>query len=251
MAGALAGKIALVTGSSSGIGAAAAIALAGAGAQTVLVARRVERLNDLVRQIEDNGGSALAMPGDVTDEQVANRVIADTLGRFGRLDILINSAGMIDSGGIESTDSARYRRVLETNFMSALYTSRAVIAPMRAQGGGDIVNISSIAGRRAAVLFNAYTASKFALTGMTEAMRIEVGKQGIRVCIIEPGATTTEVHEGISDPTYKKVIHEHVNKEGAMKPEDVAAAILMVVSLPPRANVSMLLIRPTIDTAAS
>jgi NADP-dependent 3-hydroxy acid dehydrogenase YdfG len=120
---------------------------------------------------------------------------------------------------------------------------------MRTQGGGDIVNISSTAGRRAAVLFNAYSASKFALTAMTEALRQEVGRQGIRVCIIEPGATSTEVSEGVADPAYRKFIHEHVTKEGAMKPEDVAAAILFAVSLPPRANVSQLLIRPTIDTA--
>jgi NADP-dependent 3-hydroxy acid dehydrogenase YdfG len=87
------------------------------------------------------------------------------------------------------------------------------------------------------------------LTGMTEAMRQEVGRYGIRVCIIEPGATTTEVSAGVGDPNYRKFIQEHVSKEGAMKPEDVAGAILFVVSLPPRANVSQLLIRPTIDVA--
>jgi NADP-dependent 3-hydroxy acid dehydrogenase YdfG len=206
-------------------------------------------LASLVRQIEESGGKALALPGDVADEQVAQRAVTETLQRLGRIDILVNSAGIIDSGGVENADTARWRRVLEVNLMASLYTSRAVIGPMRAQGSGDIINISSTAGRRAAVLFNAYSASKFGLTAMTEAMRQEVGRYGIRVCIIEPGATTTEVHEGITDPTFRKSIREHVNKEGAMMPEDVAAAILLVVSLPPRANVSQLLIRPTIDTA--
>jgi NADP-dependent 3-hydroxy acid dehydrogenase YdfG len=150
---------------------------------------------------------------------------------------------------VENADTARYRRVIDINLMASLYTSRAVIGPMRAQGGGDIINISSTAGRRAAALFNAYAASKFGLTGMTEAMRQEVGRYGIRVCIIEPGATETEVAVGIGDPKFRQFISDHVSKEGAMKPEDVAGAILFVVSLPPRANVSQLLIRPTIDTA--
>jgi NADP-dependent 3-hydroxy acid dehydrogenase YdfG len=245
----LTGRVALVTGASSGIGAAAAEALAAAGATVALVARRADRLDTLVSQIEERGGKAISLPGDVIDEQLAQGVVTETLRRFGRLDILVNSAGIIDSGGVENADTARYRRVLDINLMASLYTSRAVIGPMRAQGGGDIVNISSIAGRRAAVLFNAYSASKFALTAMTEALRQEVGRQGIRVCIIEPGATTTEVSEGIVDPNFRKSIREHVSKEGAMKPEDVAAAILLVVSLPPRANVSQLMIRPTIDTA--
>jgi NADP-dependent 3-hydroxy acid dehydrogenase YdfG len=249
MAGILAGKIALVTGASSGIGAAAAEALASAGATVVIAARRVDRLEALVHQIESRGGKAFAVPGDVTDEETALGLVTGTVSRFGRLDILVNSAGVIDSGGVENADMARYRRVVDINLLGSLYTCHAAIGPMRAQGGGDIINISSTAGRRAAALFNAYAASKFALTGMTEAMRQEVGRYGIRVCIIETGATTTEVSAGVGDPNYRKFIQEHVSKEGAMKPEDIAGAILFVVSLPPRANVSQLLIRPTIDVA--
>jgi NADP-dependent 3-hydroxy acid dehydrogenase YdfG len=245
----LAGRVALVTGASSGIGAAAAAALAAAGATVAMVARRADRLNTLVGQIEGGGGRALALPGDVTDERVAQAVVTETLSRFGRLDILVNSAGIIDAGGVENAVTEQYRRVLDINLMASLYTSRAVIGPMRAQGGGDIINISSIAGRRAAALFNAYSASKFALTAMTEALRQEVARHGIRVCIIEPGATTTEVSAGVSDPTSRKFIAAHVSKEGAMKPEDVAAAIVFVAALPPRANVSELLIRPTSDAA--
>ena len=246
----LAGKIALVTGASSGIGAAAAVALAAAGATVAVVARRADRLETLVREIEDRGGSALALPGDVVDEKVAQGVVTETIRRFGRLDILVNSAGIIDAGGVENAVTEQYRRVMDVNLMASLYTSRAVIGPMRAQGGGDIINISSIAGRRAAALFNAYSASKFALTAMTEALRQEVARHGIRVCIIEPGATTTEVSAGVSDPTSREFIAAHVSKEGAMKPEDVAAAIVFVAALPPRANVSELLIRPTSDAAA-
>jgi NADP-dependent 3-hydroxy acid dehydrogenase YdfG len=248
MAGTLAGKIALVTGASSGIGAAAAEVLASAGATVVVAARRVDRLEALVHQIESRGGKAFALPGDVTDEQTAQGLVTGTVSRFGRLDILVNSAGVIDSGGVENADMARYRRVVDINLLGTLYTCHAAIGPMRAQGGGDIINISSTAGRRAAALFNAYAASKFGLTGMTEAMRQEVGRYGIRVCIVEPGATTTEVADGIVDPAMRKAMQEHVSKEGALEAQDVAAAIMFVLSLPARANVSQLMIRPTIDT---
>jgi NADP-dependent 3-hydroxy acid dehydrogenase YdfG len=247
--GPLAGRVALVTGASSGIGAAAAVALGAAGAAVAVAARRADRLEELVHKIAAAGGKAIALPGDVTDEKVAEGVVTQTLERLGRVDILVNSAGVIDSGGVENADLARWRHVLEINLLASLYTCRAVIGPMRAQGGGDIVNISSTAGRRAANLFNAYSASKFGLTGMTEAMRQEVGRYGIRVCIIEPGATTTEVAAGVGDPNYRKFIEQHVTKEGSMMPEDVAAAIVFAVSLPPRANVSQLLIRPTTDVA--
>lgn len=248
MAGTLAGRVALVTGASSGIGEGAAIALAEAGAAVAVAARRADRLEVLVQKINAAGGKALALPGDVTDEAVARDIVAQTVERFGRLDILVNSAGVIQAGGVENADTEQWRRVIAINLLATLYTCTAAIGPMRAQGGGDIINVSSTAGRRAAGIFGPYSTSKFGLTGMTEGLRQEVGKHGIRVCIIEPGATTTEVSDSITDPNYRKAIHEHVNKEGAMKPEDVAAAIVFVVSLPRRANVSELLIRPTIDT---
>jgi NADP-dependent 3-hydroxy acid dehydrogenase YdfG len=244
MTGSLAGRVALVTGASAGIGEAAAVALAAAGATVAAVARREDRLKALVRKIEDAGGSAIALPGDVAGETLAKGVVAGAVQR----DVLVNSAGLIQSGGVEKSDTAHWRQLLEVNLLASLYTSQAAIGPMRAQGGGDIINISSTAGRRASAVFPAYSASKFGLTAMTEAMRQEVGRYGIRVCIIEPGATTTEVAEGIADPAVRRAMQEHIGKEGALHPQDVAAAILFVLSLPPRANVSQLMIRPTIDS---
>lgn len=246
---ALNGRVALITGASSGIGEAAALALAAAGAQVAVSARRAERLDKLVAQIEAAGGKALALPGDAADEAFARRIVADTLQHFGRLDILVNSAGIIQAGGVENANLDEWRRVLEVNLLATLYTCSAAITPMRQQGGGDIINISSIAGRRAAGAFGPYSTSKFGLNAMTEGMRQEVGRHGIRVCIIEPGATTTEVFENVSNPSVRDTMRQHVSKEGAMKAEDVAAAIVFIASLPPRANVSELLIRPTIDVA--
>jgi NADP-dependent 3-hydroxy acid dehydrogenase YdfG len=250
VAGTLAGRVALVTGASSGIGEGAAIALAEAGASVAVSARRADRLEALVKKIEAAGGKALALPGDAIEESVARGIVEQTVKHFGRLDILVNSAGVIAPGGVENADTEQWRRVIQINLLSTLYTCTAAIGHMRAQGGGDIINISSIAGRRAAGVFGPYSTSKFGLTGMTEGMRQEVGKYGIRVCIVEPGATSTEVSESIADPNYRKAIHDHVNKDGAMKPEDVAAGIVFVVSLPRRANVSELLIRPTSDVLA-
>jgi len=249
MTGALSGRVALVTGASSGIGEAAAVALAAAGAAVAVTARRADRLQQLVQRIESGGGRAVALPANVAEERAAKGVVADTVARLGRLDILVNSAGVIQAGGVEHADLDEWRRVIEINLLAALYTSHAAIPHMKSQGGGDIVNISSTAGRRASADFLPYSVSKFGLTALNDGMRQELGQQGIRVCIIEPGATTTEVAEGITDTASRDRIRKHVSKDGAMKPEDIAAAIMLAVCLPRRANVVQLQIRPTIDVS--
>ena len=247
MTGPLSGRVALVTGASSGIGEAAAVALAAAGAAVAVTARRADRLQQLVQRIESGGGRAIALPANVAEERAAKGVVAGTVDRLGRLDILVNSAGVIQAGGVEHANLDEWRRVIEINLLAALYTSHAAIPHMKSQGGGDIVNISSTAGRRASADFLPYSVSKFGLTALNDGMRQELGQQGIRVCIIEPGATTTEVAEGITDAASRDRIRKHVSKDGAMKPEDIAAAIMLAVCLPRRANVVQLQIRPTID----
>jgi NADP-dependent 3-hydroxy acid dehydrogenase YdfG len=246
--GVLTGKTALVTGASSGIGRSTALALAEAGASVALVARRAERLKDLAAQIEADGGQALARAADVTDEQDASRAVQDAVDHFGRLDILVNAAGMTQTGKVENGDLADWRYVFELNFWAAFSTARAAIPALKANGGGDIVNISSTAGRRAVgATFGPYAASKFALTAFNESLRAEVTLAGIRVSIIEPGATATEIHEHIKDEKIREFTRKHVEKDGAMLADDVAAAVVFVVSLPPRVNVSQLVIRPSVD----
>ena len=248
MTGVLTGKTALVTGASSGIGRSTALALAEAGAGVALVARRAERLKDLAAQIEADGGQALARAADVTDEQDASRAVEDAVGHFGGLDILVNAAGMTQVGKVEDADLADWRYVFDLNFWAGLYTARAAIPALKANGGGDIVNISSTAGRRAVgATFGPYAASKFALTAFNESLRAEVTLAGIRVAIIEPGATATEIHEHIKDEKVREFTRNHVEKDGAMQADDVAAAVVFVVSLPSRVNVSQLVIRPTVD----
>lgn len=244
----LAGKVALVTGASSGIGEAAALALAEAGVTVAVSARRTDRLESLVERITAAGGNALALASDMAVEAEAFKAVDDTVARLGRIDILVNSAGMIQSGGVESLSLDEWRRVIDINLLGTLYTCKAAIPHMKAAGGGDIINISSTAGRKAGALFGSYCTSKFGLTGLTEGLRQEVGGAGIRVCIIEPGATETEVAGNISDPAMRAAMELHVSKDGAMQPSDIADAILFMTSLPRRANVCQIQIRPTIDT---
>jgi len=243
-------RVALVTGASSGIGEGTAIALAQAGATVVLCARRAERLATLVQRIETQGGTALAMPGDMTVEAEAIKVVEETVARLGRIDILINSAGVMQAGGIEHCNLDEYRRVFDINLFATLYCCNAAVPHMLARGGGDIVNISSLAARKGGPQTSAYSASKHAVNAMTDAMRQELGDRNIRVSILMPGATTTEVGDHISDPNWRKAIQAHVGKEGAVLPAEIGETIVFMLSLPRRVNISEISVRPTIDTSA-
>ena len=147
MAATLAGKVALVTGASSGIGEAAALALAAAGAWVAISGRRTANLAALAERIAAAGGRALALPGDVAVEAEATKSVEDTVARLGRIDILVNSAGVNEAGGVEALSLDKWRKVIDINLMGTLYTCAAAFPHMKAQGGGDIVNISSTSGR--------------------------------------------------------------------------------------------------------
>jgi NADP-dependent 3-hydroxy acid dehydrogenase YdfG len=249
MAESLANHVALVTGASSGIGAATAIALGAAGATVVAVARRTDRLQKTVDRIQAAGGRAILLTGDVSEESVATKVVAETVARCGRLDILVNSAGVIQSGNVGDADTAQWRRVIEVNLLAALYTCHAALGPMRAQGSGNIVNIGSLACRTTSPVYNSYATSKFALNALTDGLRQEAGPHGVRVCMIAPGPTKTEVAEGISDPDHREAIRAYTHQTGALEPADVAAAVVFIVGAPPRVNISELWIRATADVA--
>jgi NADP-dependent 3-hydroxy acid dehydrogenase YdfG len=249
MSNTLTGRVALVTGASSGLGEATALALAEAGVKVAVSARREDRLAALVAKIKAAGGEAIALVGDVTDEAMARDAVTQTVKQWGRIDILVNSAGAMQLGTVENANIAHWRNLMDLNLFATLYTCTEAIKHMRAQGGGDIINISSTAGRRARPQVSPYSTSKVALNAMTECMRQEVGALGIRVCVVEPGSTTTEISENIEDAGMREMLRNRLNRDGAMKPEDVAAAIMLAVSLPPRANLAEILIIPTSDNA--
>jgi NADP-dependent 3-hydroxy acid dehydrogenase YdfG len=246
----LSGKVALVTGASSGIGEAAAFELAKAGATVAVAARRAERLAGLVGRIEEEGGKALALAGDMTVEAEAIKAVEDTVAQLGRIDILINSAGVMQAGGIEGVDLDEYRRVFDINVFATLYCSAAAVTHMLKQGGGDIVNVTSLAGRKGGPETSAYSASKHAANSMTDAMRQELGNRNIRVAILMPGATTTEVGDSITNPEWRKAIQAHVSKDGAVQPSEIGETIVFMLAMPRHVNISEISIRPTIDTTA-
>lgn len=246
----LEGRIALVTGASSGIGEGIALALAGAGATVAVSARRKQRLASLAQRIEAAGGKALVLAGDMTVEAEAIKAVEDTVAQLGRIDILINSAGVMQAGGIENCDLDEYRRVFDINLFATLYCCRAAVPHMLAQGGGDIVNISSLAGRKGGPMTSAYSASKHAVNSLSDGMRQELGDRNIRVSILMPGATTSEVADNISNPEWRNAIRAHVSKEGAVLPAEIGATVVFMLSLPRRVNISEISVRPTIDTTA-
>jgi NADP-dependent 3-hydroxy acid dehydrogenase YdfG len=239
------GKIALVTGASSGIGAATALLLAREGASVAAVARRADRLEELVHNIAAAGGRGVAFAADVADRDSGEAVFQQVLAHFGQVDILVNSAGIMRPGNTETSDPGDWRDMFDINVLGTMYMSRAALPGMRERRDGHIVIVSSTAGRYAAAGNVGYSASKHAVNAFSEAMRQEVAAHGIRVTLIEPGATSTEVAQSIPDPNARDFIAQHVSKTGSMCAEDVGGAILYVLKQPPNVNVRELWIAPT------
>ena len=191
--------------------------------------------------------SARTLPGDAVDAAFAQSAVEQVIAHFGQLDILVNSAGIIQASTIENADLDEYRRVMDVNVMATLYTCRAAVPHMKARRTGDIINITSQAGRKVAPVFNSYSASKHAANALTEALRREVGEHGVRVSILMPGATQSEVAENMTDPGFKAFMRNHVSKEGVVMPEDIADTIVLMCALPRRAHISEVTVRPTND----
>jgi NADP-dependent 3-hydroxy acid dehydrogenase YdfG len=238
-------KIALITGASSGIGYSTAELLAREGWVVAAVARRADRLDALVRRIENAGGRAAAFVADVAKEHEAKALAQRVLTRYGRVDVLVNSAGIVRPDAVESADPAHWREMIDINLLSAMYLSQAVIPGMRARSDGHIVNVSSTAGRIVGVGHSGYVASKHAVNAFSEALRQEVAPFNIRVTIIEPGATDTEVGESIPGASARDAMRAHTSKDGSMQPEDVAGAVAFAIRQPPNVNVREIWMAPT------
>jgi len=248
MAGTLDGTVALVTGASSGIGEATAVALAAHGAHVALVARRRDRLDALAARIRAAGGEALVLEADVTDEHRARAVVADTVAHFGRLDTLVNNAGVMLLGPIPDADVGEWKRMLDLNVSALMYCTNAALAHLLQaasagpRGVADLVNVSSVAGRNARAGAGVYNATKFAVGAFSEALRQEVTKKQLRVSLIEPGETATELREQNRPEIQAKL---PPRSEYPLQAVDVADAIAYVVTRPPHVAINEVLIRPT------
>ena len=184
--------VVIVTGASAGIGRETALEFARQGARVVLAARREDRLHALATEIAALGGEALVAPTDVARSADIDRLVRVTLDRFGRIDVLVNNAGFGFSGTIEETTEADMRELMDVNYMSAFNATRAVLPHMRARRRGHIVNVASVVGKIAFPFHGAYSATKFAMIAMTEALRGELDGSGVTATVVLPGTTRTE-----------------------------------------------------------
>ena len=239
----LADDVAIVTGASSGIGEATAAALAAEGASVVLAARRAEELEALADRIESNGGEALAVPTDVTEEEDIDALVEETTDEYGGVDILVNNAGVMLLEPLERADRSNLRQMVEVNLLGLMNLTHAVLPIMQSQESGHIVNVSSVAGREASANSSGYNATKFGVNAFTEAVRQEVTEEGIRSTIIEPGAVETELATHIPD---EQVIEQFAEMDlPTLHPDDIARSIVYATSQPPRVDVNEIMIRPT------
>jgi NADP-dependent 3-hydroxy acid dehydrogenase YdfG len=241
----LEGKVALVTGASSGIGEATAIALAEAGAAVAIGARRRDRLDALATKLRDGGARVLQLDLDVTDEQACSAAVARTREELGGLDVLVNNAGVMLLGTIVGADTEDWRRMLHTNVLGLMYMTAAAVEGMVEQGAGDIVNMSSVAGRQARKGAGVYNASKWAVNAFSESLRQEVTGRGVRIGLVEPGAVDTELTDHITQPDAKAASVQMYSSMRSLEPADIARAVLYLVTQPPHVAVNEVLVRPT------
>jgi clavulanate-9-aldehyde reductase len=243
----LQGRTVAITGASSGIGEATALACARAGAAVALAARREDRINDLAKRIEDEGGRAVALPTDVSDERQARAFVEHAYEQLGGLDVLINNAGVMLLGPIPGADTDEWRRMIDANVYGVLYCTHAALPVMLQNGSGHIVNVSSVAGRVARAFSGVYNLTKWGVNAFSEALRQEVTGQGIRVTIVEPGAVATEL-PGHNKPEVIEAMRASFEGTTPLEADDIARAIVYAIAQPPNVSLNEVLIRPTSQT---
>jgi len=244
MVGELTGKVVAVTGASSGIGEATALVCARAGAAVALAARRGERIDELAQRIAGEGGRAIAVRADVGEEQQARDFVRRAHDQLGRLDVLVNNAGVMLLGAIADAPTEEWRRMIDANVYGVLYCTHAALPLMAAQGGGHIVNVSSVAGRIARQGSGVYNLTKFGVGAFSEALRQEGVALGVRVTLIEPGAVDTEL-AGHNRPEVLEQIRQRFANIERLTAEDIADAVLYAIAQPPHVSINEVLVRPS------
>ncbi|MER5465805.1 SDR family NAD(P)-dependent oxidoreductase [Streptomyces sp. NPDC002668] len=246
----LEGTVALVTGASSGIGHATALELAREGASVALVGRREDRLTDLAAEITGAGGKALVVPADITTAQAAAEAVERTVEGLGRLDTLVNNAGLMLLGPAPAADLDDWRRMIDINLMGLMYTAHAAVphlveaAAEEPRQVADIVNIGSLAGRNAYAMSAVYSATKFGVGAFSEALRQELARQHVRVSVIEPGSVDTELRTHNPAAIQQHIVAALGDIE-RLQSQDIADTVGYIVTRPRHVAVAELLVRPT------
>lgn len=234
-------KVVLVTGASSGIGRAAALALSRAGSLVVAAGRRTENLQQVV---DEAPGEMLAVELDVTDEESVKRAIAAAVARFGRLDALVNNAGLMLAGMVVGANTDEWVRMVETNLLGSMFVADAAL-PHLIETRGTYVQVSSTSGRFASAGAAVYSATKFGITAFAEAVRQEVAGHGVRVVVVEPGFVQTELTDHTTDPVMREAADKIGQSMRTLQPENIADAIVFALTQPEHVSVNELLVRPT------
>ena len=241
MATRLRGRVAIITGGGTGIGAATAARLAAAGASVILVGRRRDMLETRAAELRATGADVHAIPADVRSYPELERVAAHAVDRFGRLDILVANAAIVDRRPIAEADPDEWRDVVTTNVLGVLYATRAVLPHLLARGGGDIVIVASVSGRVTYVGEPAYVATKHATIAFADCLRKEVSPNGVRVTAVEPGLVDTPlVRESLE--AVSRIVPSSVRP---LESDDCARAILFALEQPDRCSVNEIMLRPT------
>jgi NADP-dependent 3-hydroxy acid dehydrogenase YdfG len=253
MNGALNGTVALVTGASSGIGAATARALASEGAAVGVLARRRDRLADLAEQIRADGGTATAIEADITDPEQAAAGVRQVVRELGRLDIVVNNAGLMLTGPVLDAPAGEWERMMDINHNGVLYVTRAALphlidaAADSPRGVADLVNISSTAGRVARPGTAVYNLTKFGVNAFSEALRQEVGPRRVRVGVVEPGTVDTELSSHLRTEVREQV-QRQLGELEMLLPADIADAVVFMVTRQRRVAVNEMLVRAAEQT---
>lgn len=237
-------KVVVITGASSGIGEATAKILAGAGAKVVLTARRTNRLKGTVKQIQDSGGQASFLAGDVTKREDMQAVADSAVRTYGRLDVWVNNAGLMPLSYVSKLKVDEWDRMIDVNIKGVLYGVAAAIPIMENQGGGHIINVSSVAGHQVGIGGAVYSGTKFAIRAITEGLRMELSATAhIRTTIISPGRVDTELRNTITDEDVMNILQ--ARSEQPLSGLNIANAIAWAVDQPEGVSVNEIIIRPT------
>jgi len=238
------GKVVVITGASSGLGAATARLLSAEGANVVLGARRVDRIQSLADELNAKGGKAIAIATDVTDHDQVKNLVDAAVQKFGRIDVMINNAGLMPHSPLERLKIDDWNRTIDVNIKGVLYGIAAALPHMKQQKAGHIINVSSVAGHKVTPNGAVYCATKHAVRALSEGLRGEVKPYNIRTTIISPGAVATELPDSITEPDIAAGVSKFY-QETAIPADSFARAVAFAMSQPEDVDINEILFRPT------